>query len=167
MNGNDKAGTKESAEALLAAKREKLNGMDEQEICDLIRDFRNNFKGATQYLGIEVTEVSRGRAKGQIVIQEHHSNPIGSVHGGIIFALADTVGGAAAWTHGNTVTTANGTVHFLNAAINAKKIVAEAVELKAGKKLLVYEVYVRDGQGKLLSKMTMEYFNLRKPIPVV
>lgn len=167
MNGNDKTEETKNKISVNDTKQAKIDAMDKQEVCDHILKFRNNFEGATKYIGIELTEVTAGRAKGQIMIEKHHVNPIGSVHGGIIFALADTVGGVAAWTHGHVVTTANGTVHFLNAARNVKKITAEAVELKAGKKLLVYDVYVRDEQDRLLSKLTMEYYNLQKPIPIV
>ena len=50
-----------------------------------------------QHMGIEVTEASDGHAAAQLELREHHTSvPDGPVaHGGVPYALADTVGGAA------------------------------------------------------------------------
>ena len=47
-------------------------------------------------LGIEVTEAAEGYAEGRLELQdEHSSNPSQLIgHGGVTYALADTVGGA-------------------------------------------------------------------------
>ena len=47
------------------------------------------------------------------------------------------------------MTTSSGTISYLNAAMNPEKLIAEAVELKAGKNLLTYDVYIRTEEGKL------------------
>ena len=112
----------------------------------------------------EITDVGPGWAKGELAFREYHVNPIGSVHGGVIFFLADSVGGTAASSRGSRVTTANGTISYLNAAMNPEKLIAEAVELKAGKNLLTYDVYIRTEEGKLVAKATLEYFSLHMEI---
>ena len=43
-------------------------------------------------------------------------------------------------------------------------LIAEAVELKAGKNLLTYDVYIRTEEGKLVAKATLEYFSLHMEI---
>ena len=62
------------------------------------------------------------------------------------------------------MTTANGTISYMNAAMNPEKLIAEAVELKAGKNLLTYDVYIRTEEGKLVAKATLEYFSLHMEI---
>lgn len=167
MNGN----TKEKGNSL---KKEKTNMEKTQdhtknyymskEFFEKVLRYRRLEGTASQYMGIEITDVGPGWAKGELAYREYHVNPIGSVHGGVIFFLADSVGGTAASSRGSRVTTASGSIYYLNAAMNPEKLVAEAVELKAGKNLLTYDVFIRTEEGKLVAKATMEYFSLHKDI---
>lgn len=135
-----------------------------REFFEKVLRYRRLEGTASDYMGIEITDVGPGWAKGRLEYRKYHVNPIGSVHGGVLFFLADSVGGTAASSRGSRVTTANGSIHYLNAAMNPEQLVAEAVELKAGKNLLTYDVYIRTEKGKLVAKATMEYFSLHKEI---
>lgn len=135
-----------------------------QEFFERLLRHRQKEGQAASHMGVKITEIGPGWAKGEMKFQTFHRNPIGSVHGGVIFFLADSVGGTAASTRGSMVTTSNGTIHYLNAAMQPEKLVAEARELKAGKNLLTYDVYIRTETGLLVSKATMEYFSLHKEI---
>lgn len=128
-----------------------------------LKEFRNNASGLRKELGTQVIEISAGYARMEMDIDERHLNPIGSVHGGAIFALADSAGGTAAMSRGSFVTTVNGSIHFLNPAINVKKLIAETQELKAGKNILVYDVAVRDENGQAIAEACMTYYSLHKP----
>lgn len=136
----------------------------ENDLYTQLMEYRNNHHGATEYLGIKLTEVKKGWARGEIVVNEHHMNPIGSVHGGVLFALADTVGGAAAWSYGEVVTTSSGSIHYLNAAINPGRIYAEATTIKAGKNLITMDIRIYDETGKMLCYTVQEYFNMHIPV---
>ncbi len=127
-------------------------------------DFRNSHPGFTKEMGMVVTEVSKGYAKVEMEITEACGNPIGSVHGGVIFALADTTGGVAATSRGSFVTTVTGNINYLNAAIGTKKLVAEAKEIKAGKNILVYDVAVTDENGRIIADTRMTYYSLHKEV---
>ena len=133
----------------------KENYYTSKEFFEKVLRYRRLEGTASEYMGIEITDVA---------FREYHVNPIGSVHGGVIFFLADSVGGTAASSRGSRVTTANGTISYLNAAMNPEKLIAEAVELKAGKNLLTYDVYIRTEEGKLVAKATLEYFSLHMEI---
>ena len=50
--------------------------------------------------GIELLEVSLGRAKVKMPIMDQHKNSHGTVHGGAIFTLADTAFALASNSHG-------------------------------------------------------------------
>ena len=65
-----------------------------------IREFRNNNNKFASYLGIWTTEIRKGFAAGEMTVQDYFENAVSSVHGGCIFALADTIGGAAAASYG-------------------------------------------------------------------
>lgn len=132
---------------------------------DKLKAFRTANDGAMSHLGIQITKIEPGFARSEMPYKkELHANSIGGVHGGIIFTLADSVGGTAAATRGNLVTTSNGSMHFLHAAIQPEKLIGEAVELKSGKNLLVYDVKITTETGRLIAQATMEYFRLEKKI---
>ena len=130
-------------------------------IPELIR--REN-SGFNRELGIRFAELKEGYARAELTITSKHLNPYGAVHGGCIFSLMDTAGGAAAVARGNRISTSSGSISFMNAATQSEKLIAEAEELKNGKHLLVYDVTVKDESGRLIAKSTITYFRLPEKI---
>lgn len=124
-------------------------------------DLRNNNGTVSKHMAMKIVDAKPGWAKGEMLCQEIHMNPIGSVHGGMIFILADFTAGMAALTRGKVVTTANSSSYFLNAAYMPEKLYAEATEIKTGLCLSTYDVVVTDDKGKLISKMIFEFYNLQ------
>lgn len=122
----------------------------------------NKDKGFLKALGIEFLQLEKGYAKAQVELAEQIMNPFGAVHGGCLFAISDSVAGTLAMTQGNYVTTTSGDIHYLNPAMNTKKMLIEAKELKAGKTMLTYEVTIYSEEGSILCKATLEYFSLGK-----
>lgn len=132
------------------------------ELYDFLKQRVQNEKGYIKYNHLHFTELSEGSARAEVEVDEDLLNPMGSVHGGCLFSVCDTVGGTAAMTHGVAVTTTMGTISYLNPAAGCGKLYAEAVELKAGRTLFRYDVFVRDEQGVLICKADMEYYKLGK-----
>lgn len=118
--------------------------------------------GYIKYSHLTFTKLNRGSALAEIKVHKEQLNPLGSVHGGCLFSICDTVGGTAAMTHGVSVTTTMGTISYLNPAVCCDKLYAEAVELKAGRFLFRYDVFVRNEDGTLICKADMEYYKLGK-----
>ena len=126
---------------------------------DLKKIIQRENVGFNRELGIHLLDVCDSFARAEIEIEEKHLNPFGIVHGGCIFSLMDTVGGIAACTQGNAVTTSSCSVSFLNAG-SGKKLIAQAEKIKNGKNLLVYDVTVTDENETLIAKSTLTYFKL-------
>ena len=105
-------------------------------------------------------EAKDGHAKMKIDINEKHRNPIGSVHGGCLFSLADTVAGVALSTTGVGCTTLSAHTTYIKAAMMDKSRVlyGEATPIRIGRKIAVYQVDITDDQGQEISRMTFEYF---------
>ena len=61
-----------------------------REIFDKILKFRLNVDGAVSHMGIEITDLERGWARAEMEYKDFQINPNGSVHGGMIFSLADS-----------------------------------------------------------------------------
>ena len=118
--------------------------------------------GFIKAIGFDLAEVREGYARGELEITPEHANPIGSVHGGVIFSMADSVGGAAASSYNRWVTSVSGNINYLNPAMNCKKLIAESREIKNGKKIYVCEVTITDEAGRVIAVSTMTYFCLEK-----
>lgn len=112
--------------------------------------------GFINEMGITLTELSEGYAKGRIILDKKHMNPMGTVHGGLIFALADTIGGRAAMTYGSQVVTLNSSVSFLNAAADTEYIEAEANVVRAGR-TSVFDVMIRTKEGVDVAKVLITF----------
>lgn len=132
-----------------------------------LRQERNLQNGFINQIGFVVTEVRKLYTKGEIVLNSMHGNPIGSVHGGVIFAMADTVGGIAATSIGSYCTTVNGNINYLNPAMDCEKLIGEATPIKVGHNLAVMQVMIRNEKGTDIAcaMMTYQYFWEKMPFP--
>ena len=125
---------------------------------------RNKIQGFNQHVGIVITSLEEGKATTEVEVKECHINPIGSVHGGMLYSLADTTGGVAASSYGSFVTTVSGEISYLNPAIGVKKLIGKSRELKVGKTIMVYDVDIFDENEKLLATARMTYYSMHKKI---
>ncbi len=117
-----------------------------------------------QMLGIQISEITLGAAKGFIEIKPEHMNAIHSVHGGCLFTLADIVGAAAAASYGEHITTLDCSIHYLKAGLNSTSIYADAKVIKHGKKVTVTEVSITDQDDTLLTTAILTFMSLGKPV---
>jgi acyl-CoA thioesterase len=100
-------------------------------------------------LGIEYIDLRRGFCRVRLPLQPHMLNFQGHPHGGVIFTLADVAFGAACNAHGKTAVALSVTIDFLSAVAPDATLVAEAREVKQGRRAGFYEVRVatEDGQA--------------------
>ncbi len=116
---------------------------------DEIREFfkRDEF---AKYCGIKLVEVSPGYAKTELLINEEHLNGVKTVHGGVIFTLADFAFAVAANSHGCVTVAINVGITFMKAATKGL-ITAEARELSSNPKLATYTVNIIDDEDDLVA----------------
>ncbi len=103
-----------------------------------------------QYLGIELLEVSEGNAKARLKIAENHLNGLNTVHGGVIFTLADFVFAATANAYGTLAMAINVNISYIKATREGV-LIAEARETSLNPKLSTYSVHVTNGEGELIA----------------
>ena len=84
-------------------------------------------------------------------LDERHWNRWGTVHGGSIFTLADNAFGRGCIAAGLHCVTAQASISYLRAGTRGP-LRAEAIPVKIGRSLVVYDVQVRDGEGVLIAK---------------
>jgi uncharacterized protein (TIGR00369 family) len=104
-------------------------------------------------LGIRFVEATPDRVVAEVSYREALTTVGGSVHGGTLMALADTVGAAATMMNlpaGATTTTLESKTNFL-AAARSGTVRAESTPLHRGKRTMVWQTRVTDETGRLLS----------------
>lgn len=105
-----------------------------------------------QFLGIKLMELGLGTATVQLEIQDHMLNSHGTVHGAIIFALADYAFAAACNSYGKTAVGLSTTVNFMAAGMKGSTIKAIAVEEKKNNRTSWYKIRI-ESNGELLASM--------------
>lgn len=125
---------------------------------------RNHSNAFAKLIGLRITKMSEGYAETELEVTDELKNPINSVHGGVLFTVADVTGGGAAASHGRPATTIDSSFHYLRPGLNTTKLIGKAREMKAGKNILVYDVSVEDQDGVVLAEGIFSFMVLNKPI---
>lgn len=109
-------------------------------------------------VGFRFVEFDEGRAVMELETGEHQYNPIGTVHGGVIVAMLDSVAGSAVHTTlpaGVGYTTVNINTSFLRAVRGDSGVLrAEGRVLRAGRRIALAEAELTDAEGTLYAHAT-------------
>jgi acyl-CoA thioesterase len=103
-----------------------------------------------EYLGIELVNVSKGKAVAKMVVNEEHLNGISTVHGGAIFTLADFTFAVAANSHGRVTVAINANISFMK-AVTQGTLTAVAREVSINPKIASYTVDICNDKGELIA----------------
>jgi len=104
-------------------------------------------------LGIELVEASPERVVARLVIRDALRTVGGSLHGGTLMALADTIGAVATVLNlppGATTATLESKTNFF-AAGRSGTVRAESTPLHRGKRTMVWQTRITDEAGRMLS----------------
>lgn len=100
--------------------------------------------------GIELLEVSPGKARVKMEVRAIHLNSHGTVHGGAIFTLADAAFALASNSHGVPAAAINASISYMKSA-RSGTLFADAVEYSKNPKLATYIVDVTDERGEKIA----------------
>ncbi len=117
---------------------------------EVVKNFFKNDRFA-DHVGIELLEVSKGRAKAKMQIKEHHLNGVNIAHGGAIFSLADLAFAVASNSHKTVALSINVSISYLKASVAGDTLIAEANEVSLNPKLATYEVRVTDEVNDIIA----------------
>lgn len=112
-----------------------------------------------QSLGIQLLEIGEGTATAEVVVKDQMLNSHGTMHGAVIFALADYVFAAACNSYGKTSVGLSTTVNFMAPGIKGSTVRAVATEEKRNNRTSWYKIRV-ESDGELIA--TMEALAYRK-----
>nr|WP_307795816.1 PaaI family thioesterase [Amycolatopsis sp. 195334CR] len=108
-------------------------------------------------LGIDITEASADRVRGRVDWAPDLTTTGGSLHGGLLMALADTTGAVCAFLNlpegAQGTTTIESKTNFLR-GVREGHVTASSQALHAGRRVIVVETELRDAAEKLIAKVT-------------
>jgi uncharacterized protein (TIGR00369 family) len=109
------------------------------------------------FLGMKITHVSTEKVTAELVVSEMLGNRNGTLHGGIVMALADNLGGTATVANlpegGRTATIESKTNFFATIPLGDTAH-AECTPLHRGRTTMVWQTKITRNDGKLCALVT-------------
>ena len=116
-------------------------------------------------LGLDGFGGERGAIHVELVPEERHYNPIGSVHGGVIATLLDTAAGCSVHSTlapGELYTSLDLTVKFLRpVTVDSGRLRCEGSVLQRGRRTALAQAQLYDAEGRLVAHATSSCLILR------
>jgi uncharacterized protein (TIGR00369 family) len=116
-----------------------------------------------ELIGLEAMRLEDGEAIMELEAGEQHSNPMGTIHGGILCDLADAAMGMAYFSQleqGESFTTLELKINYLRPFWTGR-LIAHGRVVHRGKTVGMTECEVVDDQGRLIAKATSTCLTLR------
>ena len=109
------------------------------------------------YNHIDLEHAEKDKVIIRLDINDNSKNPLGIVHGGAMYTMADCATGIAAHTDGRRYVTQTSTMHYLR---NRKEGVIRAVGqvIHRGRTTCIVKAEITDEEGKLLAMGEFSFF---------
>jgi uncharacterized protein (TIGR00369 family) len=110
-----------------------------------------------ELMGVEITEATRTRVMGRLLVREALCTGGHILHGGAYMAFADSLGAVAGYLNlppGARTTTLESKTNFLGSAKAGETVTGEATPLHVGRRSSVWQTRILNAQGKLLAMVT-------------
>jgi len=121
---------------------------------------RNKF---VQTCGIEIRELEYDNAVLSVNVHPELLNPMGMVHGGLLYTMADCCSGIAARTDGRLYVTQNGSMNYFR-NVSEGTVLAKGQVLHRGRTVCTVNVKIYSAeQNKLLADATFDMFSIKHP----
>ena len=119
--------------------------------------------GFIRHNGIRVVSVDEEKSVLTADVTPENSNIWGGVHGGFLYAMADTAAGAfARIKYGRRNVTLSGSINYLRSAAHAKMLTAICREVKVGGHVGFFEVNITDEEERLIARAEVNMYFLQE-----
>ena len=109
--------------------------------------------GFIRHNGIRVVSVDEEKSVLTADVTPENSNIWGGVHGGFLYAMADTAAGAfARINYGQHNVTLNGSINYLRSTVQSKALTAVGRPVRVGGHIGFFEVNITDDAGALIAR---------------
>lgn len=116
-------------------------------------------------LGVRIVSAELDRVVGEVDVTEALTNRFGALHGGAVMAMADNLGGTAAYLNleeGEGTTTIESKTNFFRSVAVGDTVRAEAIPLHIGRSTMVWQTTLtRLSDGKVAAIVTQTQMRMR------
>ncbi len=105
----------------------------------------------SQWLGIEIVNITEGYCKLRMVIGENMTNGFDIAHGGIAFSLADSALAFASNSYGMQAVSIETSISYTRPIKRDDTVTAETSELHRSNKLAIYDVKLTNQLGRVMA----------------
>ncbi len=116
----------------------------------------------SQWLGIQVKDVSEGSCKLLLTVRKDMLNGFGIAHGGITYCMADSALAFASNSYGNQCVSIETSISHTSKVKEGDVLTATAKELNRGHKIAIYEVSIHNQDGKNVGLFKGTVYNTEK-----
>lgn len=103
-------------------------------------------------LGIELLALRPGYSRMAMRLTPAMQNFNGLTHGGALFTLADAAFAAASNAHGTVALALTMSIQFLDRPMPGSRVIAEATEVKLGRRAGFYEISITEDGGRAVAR---------------
>jgi len=122
--------------------------MNKDIIAREVVDHMMDHDAFSQWLGIEVLEITEGYSRISMTIRKEMVNGFGIVHGGVPFAFADSAFAFACNNRNNLSVALDVTISFMKAMHIGDTLIAEAKEIHNGRSTGVYLITIHNQKNE-------------------
>lgn len=123
-----------------------------------VKNRRASLNRFTVYNFIDLSVLEKDRAECRLTLRPESTNPLGMLHGGALYTMADSSAGSAAHSDGRTYVTQNSSMNYLS-NIKEGTAVAVGTVVHRGKKTCLVNVDITaEATGKLLATGSFTFF---------
>lgn len=116
--------------------------------------------------GIHLIRSQADAAEGIMMIRDANTQQYGTVHGGVLVAFADTIGGHSLAAQGKMCVTQGSTVNFLRPAAG-EYLFCRATPLKVGGRICVVSVEQRNDRDELVTTALFTFAVVQEIPPII
>jgi len=105
----------------------------------------------SQWLGIEVLEISEGHCKLQMTVREEMTNGFKIAHGGIAYSLADSCLAFAANSDGMQSVSVETSISHTKKVVSGDTLIAHAKEINKSSKTALYNIGITNQNNEQIA----------------
>lgn len=120
----------------------------------------------SQWLGLQIDATGTGYCKLHFQVTDQMLNGFGVIHGGVLFAAADSAFAFACNSHGILTLALNADISFTRSARSGDPLIVEARAIHQGGRTGVYQVEITGATGELIALFKGTAYRTSKTIDV-
>ncbi|WP_312752160.1 PaaI family thioesterase [Epilithonimonas hominis] len=118
----------------------------------------------SQWLGIELVEIKDNYCLIKMPVKTEMINGLGTVHGGVTFAFADSALAFSSNNSGEAAVALNCYINFTKAVKNGDVLTAESILLNDTRKTAVYDITIKNQNDEVVAGFRGTVYKIGKKV---